>query len=93
MLSRKGKKLFPLARLHPDCQTSFCFEEEQESHILFFLQIVRCLGQLLVGNVFGQLVLMSIPGPEDLNGVNLLLLADLLAPFATALGKIFLELF
>ena len=36
VLSRKGKKLFPLARLHPDCQTSFCFEEEQESHILHF---------------------------------------------------------
>ena len=50
-------------------------------------QISRCLGQLIVGNVFGQLVLMSIPGPEDLNGLNLLLLADLLAPMATALGK------
>jgi hypothetical protein len=50
-------------------------------------QISRCIGQLIVGNVFGQLVLMSIPGPEDLNGLNLLLLADLLAPMATALGK------
>ena len=30
---------------------------------------------------------MSIPGPEDLNGLNLLLLADLLAPMAIALGK------
>ena len=57
--------------------------------IVFFpdFQISRCLGQLIVGNVFGQLVLMSIPGPEDLNGLNLLLLADLLAPMATALGK------
>ena len=57
--------------------------------IVFFpdFQISRCLGQLIVGNVFGQLVLMSIPGPEDLNGLNLLLLADLLAPMAIALGK------
>ena len=49
---------------------------------------MRVLGQLIVGNVFGQLLLMSIPGPEDLNGLNLLLLADLLAPLATAIGNL-----
>ena len=41
---------------------------------------------MIVGNVFGQLAMMSIPGPEDINGLDLLLLADLLAPAATALG-------
>lgn len=46
----------------------------------------RWIGQLIVGNVFGQLAMMSIPGPEDINGLDLLLLADLLAPAATALG-------
>jgi len=48
--------------------------------------IMRVLGQLIVGNVFGQLLQMSIPGPEDLNGLDLLLVADLLAPLATAVG-------
>ena len=54
-------------------------------HHLF--QFMRVFGQLLVGNVFGQLIQMGIPGPEDLNGLDLLLLGDLIAPFFTALGK------
>ena len=33
--------------------------------------------------------MMSIPGPEDLNGLDLLLVADLLAPAATAIGMYF----
>ena len=50
---------------------------------------MRFFGQLIVGNVFGQLAMMSIPGPEDLNGLDLLLVADLLAPAATAIGMYF----
>ena len=42
-------------------------------------------GQLVIGNLFGLLTQMCIPGPEDV-GVDLLLLADLLAPLATAIG-------
>ena len=45
----------------------------------------RLCGQLVIGNLFGLLTRMCIPGPEDI-GVDLLLLADLLAPFATAVG-------
>ena len=43
-------------------------------------------GQLVIGNLFGLLTQMCIPGPEDV-GVDLLLVADLLAPLATAIGK------
>lgn len=46
---------------------------------------VRTCGQLIVGNLFGMLVNMAVPDPEDI-GVNVLLLADILAPAATALG-------
>ena len=42
-------------------------------------------GQLVIGNLFGLLTQMCIPGPEDV-GVDLLLVADLLAPLATAIG-------
>ena len=44
-------------------------------------------GQLVIGNLFGLLTQMCIPGPEDV-GVDLLLVADLLAPLATAIGKV-----
>lgn len=46
----------------------------------------RLGGQLIVGNIFGQLAMMFLPDPEDIGGVNLLLLSDLLAPAASALG-------
>ena len=43
-------------------------------------------GQLVIGNLFGLLTQMCIPGPEDV-GVDLLILADILSPLATAFGK------
>ncbi len=46
----------------------------------------RAIGQLIVGNVFGQLAGMFIPGPEDLDGLDIIFVGDLLAPAATALG-------
>lgn len=45
----------------------------------------RLGGQLVIGNLFGLLTRMCIPGPEDI-GMDLLIVADLIAPFATALG-------
>ena len=39
-----------------------------------------------MGNIFGQLAMMFLPDPEDIGGVNLLLVSDLLAPAASALG-------
>ena len=42
-------------------------------------------GQLVIGNLFVLLTQMCIPGPEDV-GFDLLLLADLFAPLATAIG-------
>ena len=51
-----------------------------------FFQFARLGGQLIVGNIFGQLAMMFLPDPEDIGGVNLLLLSDLLAPAASALG-------
>ncbi len=41
-----------------------------------------------MGNLFGMIVNMSVPEPEDIGGYDFLLLADLLAPAATALGKL-----
>ena len=53
--------------------------------VFFLLKFARMGGQLVIGNLFGLLTQMCIPGPEDV-GVDLLLLADLLAPLATAIG-------
>lgn len=49
------------------------------------ISFARMGGQLVIGNLFGLLTQMCIPGPEDV-GVDLLLVADLLAPLATAIG-------
>jgi DnaJ family protein C protein 22 len=54
-----------------------------EANLLF--QFARLGGQLIVGNLFGMLMAMSVPDPKDI-GVDLLLVADLLAPAATAFG-------
>ena len=53
--------------------------------VFFLLKFARMGGQLVIGNLFGLLTQMCIPGPEDV-GVDLLLVADLLAPLATAIG-------
>ena len=54
---------------------------------LVLFQFSRVFGQLIVGNIFGQLAMMFLPDPEDIGGYDLLLLSDLLAPLASAIGK------
>lgn len=46
---------------------------------------VRFLGQLVLGNMFGILITIGTPNSKDL-GLDLSLIAKLLAPAATALG-------
>ena len=55
-------------------------------HFVFCFKFARIGGQLVIGNLFGLLLKMAIPGPEDI-GIDLLTLADLLAPLATAFGN------
>ena len=49
-------------------------------------QIVRCMGQLLVGNMFAVVVTIGTPNAKDL-GVDLSMVAAAIAPAATAVGQ------
>ena len=49
-------------------------------------QIARFVGQILVGNVFGIMVMLAVPGQDEL-GVDLYFVGQLIAPTATAIGR------
>jgi hypothetical protein len=42
----------------------------------------------LVGNVFGIMVMLAVPGADEI-GIDLYIVGQVLAPFATAVGKCF----
>lgn len=47
--------------------------------------LVRFFGQLVMGNVFGILVMLALPGEDEI-GVNLYFYSQLIAPLGTAIG-------
>jgi len=53
------------------------------------IQIARFVGQILVGNVFGIMIMLAVPGQDEL-GVDLYFLGQLIAPTATAIGTFIL---
>ena len=48
--------------------------------------MVRCMGQMIVGNTFGLLVQAATPNEEAI-GIDLSLVPKILQPFGTALGQ------
>jgi hypothetical protein len=42
----------------------------------------------LVGNVFGIMVMLAVPGADEI-GIDLYIVGQVLAPFATAVGNVF----
>jgi len=53
--------------------------------VYFVFQFIRFIGQMAVGNVFGILVMLAVPGQDEI-GVDLYLLGQLIAPLATSIG-------